>query len=101
MALCTPHLVLSAVFLLCKLKERENYYKFTIDVETRGTGDMCPQDFEINKEVPSKFLENAPFFLRKRCPRSVVPPKFEMLPTSLNLGSAEICNLGYASFFVT
>ena len=41
-----------------------------------------PQDFEINKEVPYSFLENAPFFLRKKCLQNVVPPKFEMLPTS-------------------
>ena len=56
-----------------------------IDVGTGegGTGGMCPQDFAMNKEVPSLFLENAPVFLRKKCPRSVMPPKFELLPTSL------------------
>ena len=46
----------------------------TIDVGTGGTGARAPQDFAINKEVPFSFLENAPIFLRKMCPRSVVPP---------------------------
>ena len=48
--------------------------------ETCEPGARAPQDFAINKEVPFSFLENAPFFLRKKCPRSVVAPKFEMLP---------------------
>ena len=46
-----------------------------IDVGTGGgaLGARAPQDFVINKEVPFLFLESAPFLLRKRCPRSVVP----------------------------
>ena len=48
-----------------------------------GTGGMRPQDFAINEEVPFLFSETVPFSLRKKCPRSVVPHKFEMLPTSL------------------
>ena len=43
---------------------------------------MCPQDFAMNIEVPFYFQE-MPLFLLKKCPRSVVPPKFEILPTSL------------------
>ena len=55
-----------------------------IDVGAGGAlGVRAPQDFAINKEVPFLFSENFPCFLRKNCPRSVVPPKFEMLPTSL------------------
>ena len=45
-------------------------------------GTVWPQGFAANKEVSSSLLENAPFFIRTKCSRSVVPlPKFEMLPT--------------------
>ena len=61
----------------------------SIDVGTGGTGGgACPQDFAIDKEVSFLFLENAPFLLRKKCPRGVVSPKFEMLPTSLTQSSS-------------
>ena len=57
---------------------------FAIDVGSGGsTGGTCPQDFAMNKEVPFLVLENTPFFLRKNSLRSVMPSKFEMLPTSL------------------
>ena len=46
-------------------------------------GARAPQ--EINKEVPFSILKNPPFFFRKKCPRSAVPPKFEVLPTSLRV----------------
>ena len=61
------------------------FSQLTIDVGTGGNGGMCPLDFAINKEVPFLFCKNGPFFFRKKCPRSVVPPKFEMLPTFLQL----------------
>ena len=58
----------------------------SIDVGTaRGGGHWghVPPRF-CNKQRTALFtLKNAPFFLRKKCPRSVVLPKFEMLPTSL------------------
>ena len=54
----------------------------SIAYEPGGTGGTCPKDVAVNKEVPFLFLENAPFFLRKEYPRIVVPPKFEILPTS-------------------
>ena len=59
-----------------------------IDVGTGGTlGARAPQDFAVNKEVPFLFLENARVYFGKKCPQSVMslPPKFEMLPTSLEL----------------
>ena len=40
----------------------------------------------FRKELPFSFLENAPFFLRKKCLLNVVPPKFKVLPTSLTSG---------------
>ena len=48
-------------------------------------GARAHKDFSVNKEVPFLFLENAPFYLGKKCPLSVVPPMFEMLPTSLGI----------------
>ena len=48
----------------------------TIDVETRGHWGHKPnQDFAINKEVPFLSVENAPVFLGKKCPQSVVSPQ--------------------------
>ena len=56
----------------------------SIDIGTgEPFGAHALQDFAMKKEVPFSLSENAPFFLRKTCPRSIVPPKFEMLPTSL------------------
>ena len=67
---------------------------FTLTEENMGMGQCSslrhriwghwghvPQDFVINKGVPSFFLENVPFSWGKKCPQSVVPLKFEMLPT--------------------
>ena len=46
-----------------------------IDVGIRQALEVrVPQDFAVNKEVSFPFLENTPFFLMKKCPRSVVPP---------------------------
>ena len=58
-----------------------------------GTGGHWgPKDFTINREVQFQLLENAPFYLRKKCPPSVVPPaKVEMLPTSLLLVVLTLC----------
>ena len=54
----------------CKSTETDS----SIDVGTGGLWGHVPQhDFAINKEVPFLFLESAPFFFRKKCPRSVVP----------------------------
>ena len=39
-----------------------------LNVGTRGTWSTCPQDFAINKEMLFLFIENAPFFLRKKMP---------------------------------
>ena len=50
---------------------------------TGGTGGSCPQDLLTNNEVPCLFFGKCPFFLRKKCSQSFVPPKSEMLPTSL------------------
>ena len=53
------------LLLLKRLKHR---------CRNRGAlGARDPQDFAINEEVPFLFLESAPVFLRKKCPRSVVP----------------------------
>ena len=54
-----------------------------IDVGTRGHWGHVPPRFAITQEVPFLFLENASFSFRKKCPQSVVAPKFEMHPTSL------------------
>ena len=45
---------------------------------------MSLQGFAINKEVSFLFLEDAPFFLRKKVPSKCRAPKFEMHPTSLS-----------------
>ena len=51
-------------------------------IGTRGAlGARAPR-FAVNNKVPFSFGENVPF-LRKKCPRSIVPPNFEMVPTSL------------------
>ena len=79
--------MLVAVFGLARLlpKFTKNTYTMTlklvnIDVGTGGGGGgtegTCPQDFAINKEMLFQFLENT-------APRSIVPPKSEILLMSL------------------
>ena len=65
------------LIISCKQFKSFTYFLVTIEIGTRGTGACAhppPQDFAINKEVPFQFIENDSFFLRKKCPWSVLPP---------------------------
>ena len=73
------------IILLQTIEKAEVSEEACIDVGAGwGSGGICPQDFAINKEMPLIILENAPSLLRNKCPRSILPPKFEMILTSLD-----------------
>ena len=79
---------LTRIYVFCPLGRNRialNKLPQSRNVGTGGTGGTCPPKIlQKTKNCPFPFLENTPFFLRKKVPSKCRAPKFEMLPTSLS-----------------